>query len=297
MRLHGAVVPMATPTEGRSGRLDTDALERYTEFLVDGSVDGLFPGSSIGEFSSLTPDQNRRVVETVTDVVDDSIPVVAGCGDTCMDGVVESAEQARDAGADAAVVVTPYYLSTNQRGLEAFFRTVADRSPLPVLLYNIPALTGNRLSVETVESLADHENVVGLKDTSGDLTFHHDVITETPEEFLVFQGATELALASLDAGATGIIAGPANVFPAELTDLVAAHRESDYATAVKLMQEVVAPFVSATSDYPTAAAIKYVLSIETMDIGQPIPPLPTLSSDEQADLHQQYRAIADTIER
>jgi 4-hydroxy-tetrahydrodipicolinate synthase len=289
---------MATPTSGRSGdiEIDVDALENFTEFLVDSGVHGLFPGSSIGEFSSLTGEQSRTLIRTVTRVAED-VTIYAGCGDTNVEGSVDRAEAAADAGADVAVVVSPYYLATNQSGLESFFRVVADRSPLPVVLYNIPALTGNHLSIETVSSLAHHDNVVGLKDTSGDLSYHYDAITETPPSFHVFQGATELALASLDAGASGVIAGPANVFPEALTELYSAHEGEKYKRSVTLMQNVVAPVVSATADVPTAAAVKFLVAQRGLDIGQPLLPLPTLEDAERERLRTCYERVVENIEQ
>ncbi len=291
MRLEGVVCPMPTPTDGKG--IDTDALESYTSHLVDGGVHGLFPCGSIGEFSSLTRRQRSLVLETVADVSGD-IPVLAGCGDTNVTNVRAHVADAADAGADAAVVVTPYYLSTTQQGLQRFFDAVADDSPLPIVLYNIPALTGEGLSVDLVARLADHPNIVGIKDTSGDLTFLYDVVSSTPSSFSVFQGASELAIASLDAGADGMIAGPANVFPRAVAQLYDSYRAGDRERAKRLMNAVVNPIVSATSDVPTAAAMKYLIGLSGHDIGGPLPPLPELGESERDDLRRCYEAVRAT---
>jgi 4-hydroxy-tetrahydrodipicolinate synthase len=296
MHLSGTVVPMATPTAGGSGDVDVPTLERFTESLVDAGVHGLFPGSSIGEFSSLTPEQNRTVVETVAAAADGNTTVFAGCGDTSVQGVVDNARAAAAADADVAVVVAPYYLSTTQEGLEAFFTRVADRSPLPLVLYNIPPLTGNAIGLDTVETLAAHEGVVGLKDTSGDLTYHHRLVRRTDDEFAVFQGATELAAASLDLGADGIIAGPANVFPHHLARLYEAHAADDHDAVARLMEHVVAPMVSATADVPSAPAIKHLVAVDGTNIGDALPPLPTLSDAERDRLERAYGSVVDAIE-
>lgn len=297
MQPYGTVVPMATPTDERTGELDSEALEKFTEFLVDSGVHGLFPGSSIGEFTSLTDDQSQQLIQKVTQVAGDDVMIYAGCGGTDLRGVVKRTKTASEAGADMAVIVSPYYLETNQSGLRSFFQTVADRSPLPVVLYNIPALTGNSLTVKTVSSLANHDNIVALKDSSGDLTYHYQCITQTPPSFKVFQGATELALASLDAGSSGIIAGPSNVFPSELAELYESHDNEQYDRAVELMQDVVTPVVSATADIPTAAAVKYLVSQVGIDIGQPLLPLPTLEEEEQKRLQQCYNSVSENIDR
>lgn len=283
---------MPTPTDERD--IDTRALETYTSHLVNDGVHGLFPCGSIGEFSSLTESQRSQVLETVADHSGD-VPVLAGCGDTNAASVRSHVEAAAEAGADAAVVVTPYYLSTTQSGLQRFFDAVADDSPLPIILYNIPALTGETLSVDLVVRLADHPNVVGLKDTSGDLTFLYDVVESTPASFTVFQGASELAIASLDAGADGMIAGPANVFPRAVARLYDSYRAGDRTRAEELMNRVVNPVVSATSDVPTAAAIKYLVGLSGYDIGGPLPPLPELEESQRKALRQCYESVQATV--
>lgn len=292
MRLEGTVCPMPTPALGQE--IDTDALAKYTTHLVENGVHGLFPCGSIGEFTSLTRTQRSTVLETVVNHADNT-PVLAGCGGTDLVSVQEFIEDAANVGASAAVVVTPYYLSTTQDGLQRFFENVADKSPLPIVLYNIPGLTGEDLTVELIGLLADHPNIVGIKDTSGDLTFLYDVIQSTPSSFVVFQGATELALASLDAGADGIIAGPANVFPKPLAQLYDEYRAGNTDQARKLMNTVVNPIVSATSDPPTAAAIKYLVGLSGYDIGQPLPPLPQLSKTERESLEQYFKSVQTSM--
>jgi len=291
MDLSGTIVPMATPVDG-SG-IDEEALVAFTRSLVDGGVHGLFPGSSIGEFPSLTADQHRTLVETVVETADDETTVLAGCCATSVDAVRGKVTTAADIGADAAVVVTPYYLSAPQDGIRRFFERVATDSPLPLLLYNIPALTGNDLTVETVAELARFDAIVGLKDTSGDLGYQYRVIEETPGEFAVFQGATDSASTALAIGADGLIAGPANVFPGELARLYEAHVHGDEATVNRIVREVVMPIVSTYNDIPTAAAIKYLVNHDRLDIGEPLPPLTPLSAAERERLDACYRAVVE----
>lgn len=162
-----------------------------------------------------------------------------------------------------------------------------------MVLYNIPALTGIGLDAETVAGLATHEGIAGLKDTSGDLTYLHRVLATTPEDFSLFQGATDLAAASLDLGADGLIAGPANVFPAALADLYDAHATGDHDAVRRLTRAVVAPVTDAWSDIPTAAAVKYLAGRTGLDIGEPLPPLPELTDPQRARLGDCYEAVSD----
>ena len=282
---------MVTPVAGRDGGVDVSTLEAYTEFLVEGGVHGLFPCGSIGEFPSLTREERRTVVGTVVDAAGD-VPVLAGCGATSVADVVALIEDAAEAGASAAVVVTPYYLGADQAGLCGFYEAVADRSRLPVVLYNIPQRTGLTLEVGTAVALAAHENVVGVKDSSGAMGRFVRLIEETPDDFAVIQGLSMLALPSLDSGATGLISGAANVFPSALTDLYEAHRAGDQERAVAIATEVAYPIVAAYADLPTAAALKHLVGLAGHEVGPPMLPLSPLDDDQRQVLADRYESVA-----
>lgn len=293
MDLTGVYPPMVTPTRDETGGVDVDVLETYTDYLLDGGVHGLFPCGSIGEFASLTREERRTVVETVADRAD--VPVLAGCGATALDDVVAHATDAAAAGADAAVVVTPYYLSAGPSGLEAFFRAVADAAPLPVVLYHIPRLTGRTLPAATVASLADHPNVVGIKDSSGDMGYHARLLDATPEGFAVAQGSSPLALASLDAGADVVVSGASDVFPAAVVALYEAVRDGDHARALRIQTDVVTPLMDAVSDLPTAVGIKTYLRLAGFDVGPPVVPLARESEATATRLRERYEAVASAL--
>lgn len=286
---------MITPTTGRVGDVDVDALGSYTEFLVEGGVHGLFPCGSIGEFSSLTREQRHTVIETVVDAADDR-PVIAGCGGTSVGGVVRNIDDASEAGADAAVVVTPYYLNTTQDGMREFYETVADRSTLPILLYNIPHLTGHSIAPETVAALAEDGTFIGIKDSSGNFGYHYRLLETTPDSFTVIQGISGLAVTSLDSGGDGMISGPANVFPTILSDIYDSYRAGNRERAVRLMNEVTNPIVSVFGSMPTASALKHLVGLAGHDVGPPLLPLPELTDEQQTTLTQRYEAVVDSVQ-
>jgi 4-hydroxy-tetrahydrodipicolinate synthase len=285
---------MATPTLGRDGEIDEMTLQDYTQMLIDGGVNGLFPCGSIGEFSSLRPFQRRQVIETVVEASED-IPILAGCGGTSVGAVRGHVESAAGAGADAAVVVNPYYLETTQAGTEEFYRIIADQAALPIVLYNIPALTHQHIELETVVELAEVDGIVGIKDSSGDLGYHYRLVEETPRQFTVLQGATELALVSLDLGSEGLIAGPANVFPTAMAEIYAAYHRGNRSRAVELMNSLIHPFLSEIEDIPTATAIKHFLSLRDHDIGKPLPPLPELTDQQRRRLTARYEDLTAIV--
>ena len=287
MTIEGVIPPMVTPTTGRSGTVDADALRTFTEFLVDGGVHGLFPCGSIGEFSSLTRDERATVVETVVDAAGDR-PVIAGCGGTAVGDVIEYVGDAEAAGADAAVVVTPYYLETTDAGMVEFYEAVAAESPLPIVLYNIPSLTKHSLDVETVVELAGREAFVGIKDSSGNIDYINALARSVPEEFAVLPGVSALQVAALDGGADGAVNGSANFLPSVVTEIHDAYLAGDRERAVRLLNDVVNPLTDAFSDVPIAAAIKHLVRKQGYDVGPPLPPLPTLSSADRERLDRRY---------
>ena len=287
MSLEGVIPPMVTPTTGRSGTVDADALRTFTEFLVDGGVHGLFPCGSIGEFSSLTREQRATVIETVADAAGDR-PVIAGCGGTAVGDVIRYVADAEAAGADAAVVVTPYYLKTSDAGMVEFYEAVAAESPLPIVLYNIPPLTKHSLDVETVVELAGREEFVGIKDSSGNIDYINALARSVPEGFAVLPGVSALQVAALDGGADGAVNGSANFLPSVVTEIHDAYRAGDRERAARLLNDVVNPITDAFSEMPIAAAIKHLVHRRGHDVGSPLPPLPTLSSADRESLDRRY---------
>lgn len=285
--LTGAITPMVTPTIENARDVDTDALRSFTRFLVDGGVHALFPCGSLGEFSSLTGEQRKLVLETVVENSTD-VPVLAGCGGTNVGDVVHYVDDAATAGADAAVVVTPYYLKTDGDGLVDFYERVLERTSLPIILYDIPQLTGNEFTLEAVTELAAHDDVIGIKDSKGNFTFHQQLVESTPDSFAVLQGLAELAVPSLDIGSNGFVAGPGNVYPKTVSTMYETYyhnRES----AIELWKTIVNPIVAATKPLPTAVGLKYLLACRGRDVGGPFPPLSPPSESDRDRLEQCYQ--------
>lgn len=216
-------------SEGSSNGDEVSAANRSSsERSSDEGVDALFPLGTNGEFASLTAREQRRVVETVVAESGDR-PVVAGVSDTAVEDVAERAAAAADAGADAVVCTPAFFHTANEaRGTVAFLEAVADASELPLLLYNIPQNVGDCMDVESVAALAEREDVLGIKDSSGDLAYTLKLARETPDEFLVLQGYDTLLLPGLRTGLDGGVNALANVVP-ETFRLLLDRPESDAA--------------------------------------------------------------------
>lgn len=212
--LRGIIPPAATPLAGRD-QLDHAALERLIERMVVGGVHGLFILGTCGEAAALSVRLRREVVERVTRQVAERIPVLVGVSDTSLVDAVAAAKHAADAGADAVVATTPYYVPLEQSELLDFFRAVHDESPLPLYLYNMPGLTKTWISLDVVRAAMDLPNVRGLKDSSGDLGYFREVANELPRrpDWSLLVGPEGLMVDALALGGHGCVGGGANVWP------------------------------------------------------------------------------------
>ena len=286
MDLSGIIPPMVTPVEDRSGTIAVDELQRLTAHIVDAGVHGVFPCGTTGEFTSFSRAARKEAVRAVADVAD-SVPVLAGCGGTNREEVVAVIEDSNEVGADAAVVVTPFYLPGSQEGLEDFYTDVADVSPLPIIVYHIPSRTGQELAVETVQSLAEHPAIVGIKESTGDMRYLYELVQSTPESFSVFQGGVINAPTVLPMGVDGIVPGQANYMPTSHVEVYDACMAGDLegaTTALRRINEISRPF----RDVPLIPAIKYLTSYAGFDVGPPLPPLSELQTEEKERLRAKF---------
>ncbi|WP_435182600.1 dihydrodipicolinate synthase family protein [Halobellus sp. EA9] len=268
--LDGVTPPLATPFDGTD--IDWESFDDLLTHVVDGGVTGVFPCGTTGEAASLTREERRRLVEHTVDRVGDEVPVIAGGTGTSVRETVEWIETLDDLDVDAAVLTAPYFHNSNREpGLRRFFEAVAEASPLPLCLYNIPACVGEPIPVETVAAAADHEAVFGLKDSSGDLAYGLRAMHDTPDDFALFQGYDALLLPSLRMGFDGGINALSNAVPEAYASLVA---EPSSERAERIHREVVEPLFDRCLDEGFAPATKALLAerdlIATPDVRPPL---------------------------
>lgn len=237
--MHGTGVPLVTPfTE--DGDIDETSIPKLASWVIEQGVDFLVPCGSTGESELLTLAERAFVTELVVDAVPDEVPVVAGTGHPGLEETLLQTDRAADAGADAALVITPHYFTHDQETLEAYFRDVAAASPLPVYLYNMPKLTGMELAPDVIGRLATHENIHGMKDSSGDLEALQRYQTATNDhDFDLLVGNGGIYAAGLDIGAEGGILAMANVVPERASEIYRFHQASKHAAAREVNQRVV----------------------------------------------------------
>ena len=218
--LSGVIPPMVTPLL-ETGALDVAGTSRLVEHILSGGVHGLFLLGTTGEATDLPYDIRRELVGRVCADVAGRVPVLVGITDTVMDESLRLAEYAAECGADALVAAPPYYFAAGQPELVDYYRNLADRIPLPLFLYNMPAQVKVSISVPTVVELASHPNIIGLKDSSGNIGYFNAcryAMRNNPD-FRIFIGPEEAMGEVVLMGAAGGVAGGANLFPRTFVEL------------------------------------------------------------------------------
>jgi len=204
---------LVTPFTNDGRELNEEQLRSLVSRCIEQGVSGVVPCGTTGEFVNLTVDEKKRVIDIVVDEVNGRVAVVAGTGASGTDQALEMTKYAKDAGADAALIVTPFYLKPTDRGIHEHFYTIATEVDLPIILYNIPQCTGVWLTWQMVEDLAEIPNIVGLKDSSGELKYILAVLEKVRDKINVMCGYDEVVLSALAAGASGAILASANFIP------------------------------------------------------------------------------------
>jgi len=210
---HGVMPALVTPFTDDGKSVSEERLRALVNRCIELGVHGVVPCGTTGEFVNLTIEEKKRVIDVVIDEVNDRVSVVAGTGASGTDQAVEMTRYAKDAGADAALIVTPFYLKPKDRGIYEHYHTIASEVDLPIILYNIPQCTGVPLTWQMVEDLAQIPNIVGLKDSSGQLGYMLAVLEKVRDKINVLCGHDEVVVAALAAGASGTILASANVMP------------------------------------------------------------------------------------
>ncbi|WP_306053388.1 dihydrodipicolinate synthase family protein [Natronococcus wangiae] len=278
--MHGTGVPTVTPFS--DGRIDRERLTVLVEWLEEAGVDFLVPCGSTGEAPSLTIDERVAVVETVAEATD--LPVLAGTGQEGLEPTLETTERAAAAGADAALVITPAYYGSGDAELAAYYRDVADASPIPVYLYSVPKFTDHALSPRTVGALSSHENIAGIKDSSGSLGSIQRIVQHAADEsFSVLVGSASVYAAGLAAGADGGVLAVANVVPERASEVFRLARDGRpdeardrNAAFVELNHAVTARF--------GVPGVKAALALRDRPVGRPRRPLRPLEDGAETEL-------------
>ena len=280
----GSFVALVTPFKDDES-LDEAKLKELIELQIDGGTHGIVPCGTTGESPSLTEEEHDRVIELTVETVNGRVPIIAGTGSNSTMRTLRATEHAKAAGADAALIVTPYYNKPNQQGLYAHYMKIAESVDIPIVIYNVPGRCGTDILSETVAQLAEHPNIVGLKEATGELKRASEVVSMCPDDFVVLSGDDINTLPILSVGGKGVISVVANVNPADIAETCNAFKAGNIELARKLhyktMQLAVDLFIE-TNPIPAKTALMLMGKLN----GQLRLPLAPLTPANQETLRQ-----------
>ena len=293
MNLSGVFPPVTTPFDGQ-GRVDVGALAgNLARYEIHGAAGYLLLGST-GEAAYLEETEKLEVLRAARRAVPRGRILMAGVGLESTEATIRLAASAADCGADLALVITPFYFRSRmtEGALRRHFEAIADASPIPILLYNVPKFTGLELPAAVAEMLAKHPNVAGLKDSSGDLAKLRELLARVPASFRVLCGSVSVFAPALAAGAVGGVLAAADVLPEPLVALHRAHAAGDLDRA-RTLHSAVAESGRLIVDAAGVPGIKAAMEVRGLHGGSPRPPLLPASDDERSSMRREIVRLAE----
>lgn len=235
----GSMVAMVTPMHA-DGRVDQESLEKLVEFHIDNGTDAIVAMGTTGESATLNEKEHCQVIKQVVDFAKKRIPIIAGTGANSTTEAIELTQCAMDAGADACLLVTPYYNKPTQEGLYQHFKKIAESVAIPQILYNVPGRTAVDMLPETVARLAGISNIIGIKEATGDLQRGKQIIDECGEQLEVYSGDDATAMELILLGAKGDISVTANIAPKAMHEMCSAALAGDRKIASQINDNLLA---------------------------------------------------------
>ena len=254
----GSMPALITPFA--NGKVDEAGFKSFVEWQIGEGSNGLVPCGTTGESPTLSHEEHMRVTEMCIEVANGRVPIIAGAGSNSTDEAIRLATHAKKAGADAALVVTPYYNKPTQAGLYAHYKAIHDAADIPIIIYNIPGRSIVDMTVETMAELAKLPNIVGAKDSTQDLARPIDTRLAIGDDFCIMSGEDGTAIPLLAAGGHGCISVTANIAPRMCSDMQKAWRTGDLKTCMEL-QDILTPLHNAIFCETSPGPIKYAASL------------------------------------
>jgi 4-hydroxy-tetrahydrodipicolinate synthase len=282
----GIIPPLITPVT-EEGMVNETVLRQLVDHLIDEGVDGLFPLGTSGEFYAFNDEEYKTILKIVIEQANHRVPVYAGTSEITTRGTLRLVKYAESIGADAISVLTPMFVGISQQELYDFYKTVAENTALPIVMYNNKPKTGTTITPETVVRLAEVDNIVAVKDSTGDMTNTGEYIrlTQNNENFHVLVGRDTLIYAALSYGASGSIASCANVAPQIACDIYDKFVAGDLQGALEA-QFKLDPLRIACGWSTFPAVIKAGLELEGYKVGNCVAPIGPLASDKKEELRK-----------
>ena len=274
--------------------IDYDALGRFVEFQIENGINAIVVMGTTGENATIEHDEQTRVIKFVVDKVAKRVPVIAGTGTNNTEHVLTNTRNACDAGADAVLVVTPYYNKATQNGLYQHFTAVADVSTVPVILYNVPGRTGCNLQPKTVARLAEHPNIVAIKEAAGNMAQAVELFALCGDKIDIYSGEDALTVPMMAMGGSGAISVLSNVVPKGAVEMSDAALRGDFETAAKLQCKFL-PLINAL--FSEVNPIPAKAAVSAMGFGADILRLPLTPMEDatRAKLYEEMRKLGINV--
>ncbi|MEW6096645.1 MAG: 4-hydroxy-tetrahydrodipicolinate synthase [bacterium] len=282
----GSIVALVTPF--KKGKVDKERLLKLIEFHIQEGSDGVVPCGTTGESATLSHDEHKEVVNIVVEAVNKRIPVIAGAGSNCTTESIDLAKHAKKVSADAILAVTPYYNKPTQNGLYEHYATIAKEVDIPIILYNVPTRTGVNLLPETVARLSKIDNIVGIKEATGDLKQQSKIVELCREDFVLLSGDDFTLLPTLSIGGVGVISVVANIVPKDVANLIKEFNKGNMDKAKKLHYKIF-PLCEAMFIETNPVPVKEALEMMGMISHEVRLPLVRLEKTNQEKLRETLR--------
>lgn len=276
------VTAMVTPFDIK-GNVDFQKTTTLVNYLLNNGTDALVLSGTTGESPTLSSEEKIALLRHVVKVADKRVPIIIGTGSNNTYASIELTKKAEQNGADAIMLVAPYYNKTNQEGLYQHFKAIAESTKLPVMLYNIPGRSAVNIAPETIIRLSEIPNIVAVKEASGDLNAMTQIIAETAEDFVLYSGDDGLTLPVLSIGGVGVVSVASHVIGKEMQQMVDAFLTGNLQEAAKLHQKLL-PIIKGLFSAPSPAPVKTALQLVGIDVGSVRLPIVPLTEQERSVL-------------
>ncbi|MFD2680336.1 4-hydroxy-tetrahydrodipicolinate synthase [Bacillus seohaeanensis] len=284
MNFGHVLTAMVTPFNSE-GEVDFNATETLVNYLIANGSDGLVVAGTTGESPTLTTEEKISLFRFVVKIVDGRVPVIAGTGSNNTKASISLTKQAQETGVDGVMLVTPYYNKPSQEGLVQHFETIAHSTTLPVMLYNIPGRSSVNMSVETIVRLSKINNIVAVKDASGDLDAMTQIISKTSSDFALYSGDDGLTLPVLAIGGAGVVSVASHVIGNEMQEMIHTFQNGNVRDAASAHRNLL-PIMNALFAAPSPSPVKAALTIKGLQVGGVRLPMLPLNNEEIAALER-----------
>jgi 4-hydroxy-tetrahydrodipicolinate synthase len=278
MNFGQVLTAMVTPFD-QNGDIDFSATRTLVNYLIDNGTDGLVVCGTTGESPTLTTEEKAALFKFVVEVADGRVPVIAGTGSNNTRASIQLTKLAEETGVDGIMLVAPYYNKPSQEALYQHFKTIAESTKLPVMLYNIPGRSVVNISVDTVVRLAKIENIVAIKEASGNLDAMAEIIRQTPDDFTLYSGDDSLTLPVLAIGGAGVVSVASHIIGKEMQEMINHFKNGRNKEAANAHRNLL-PIMKALFAAPNPAPVKAALNMKGVHVGGVRLPLLPLNDEE-----------------